>query len=52
MSHCANFHEKIFHKLKKEFIDTNILRFEHHGFPDLAAFAEKILRCSNDNEKD
>ena len=51
--HCANFHEKIFHKLKTEFIDTNILRFEHHGFPlDLAALnAEKILRCSNDNEK-
>ena len=51
--HCANFHKKIFHKLKKEFIDTNILKFEHHGFPlDLAALnAEKVLRCSKDNEK-
>ena len=51
--HCASFHKKIFHKLKKEFIDTNILKFEHHGFPlDLAALnAEKVLRCSGDNEK-
>ena len=51
--HCANFHEKIFYKLKKEFIDTNILKFEHHGFPlDLAALnAEKVLRCSEDSIK-
>ncbi len=46
--HCANFHKKIFGKLKKEFIETNVVRFEHHGFPlDLAALnAEKVLRCS------
>ena len=51
--HCATFHEKIFYKLKKEFIDTNILKFEHHGFPlDLAALnAEKVLRCSEDSIK-
>jgi len=51
--HCASFHKKIFDKLKKEFIETNIVRFEHHGFPlDLAALnAEKLLRCSNDSEK-
>jgi len=51
--HCASFHEKIFYKLKKEFIDTNILKFEHHGFPlDLAALnAEKVLRCSEDSRK-
>ena len=46
--HCANFHEKIFEKLKKEYIDLNKVKFEHHGFPlDLAALnAEKILRCN------
>ncbi len=51
--HCANFHSKIFNKLKKEFIDTNNVRFEHHGFPlDLAAFnAEKVLRCVENKEK-
>ena len=45
--HCANFHIKIFEKLKKEFVDTNNVRFEHHSFPlDLAALnAEKIIRC-------
>jgi len=51
--HCANFHSKIFKKLKKEFIDTNNVKFEHHGFPlDLAALnAEKVLRCVEDKEK-
>ena len=51
--HCANFHKKIFSKLKKEFIETNVVRFEHHGFPlDLAALnAEKILGCLNKVEK-
>tara|TARA_Y100001970_G_scaffold292397_1_gene433552 strand:+ start:516 stop:1115 length:600 start_codon:yes stop_codon:yes gene_type:complete len=48
--HCADFHKKIFYKLEKEFIEKNIVRFEHHGFPlDLAALnAEKILRCIGD----
>tara|TARA_B100000959_G_scaffold131325_1_gene137677 strand:+ start:717 stop:1319 length:603 start_codon:yes stop_codon:yes gene_type:complete len=51
--HCANFHAKIFRKLKKEFIDTNNVRFEHHGFPlDLAALnAEKVLRCVENKEE-
>ena len=51
--HCANFHIKIFKKLKKEFIDTNDVKFEHHGFPlDLAALnAEKVLRCVENKEK-
>ena len=50
--HCANFHTKIFDKLKEEFIDTNSVRFEHHGFPlDLAALnAEKVLRWVDDKE--
>ena len=51
--HCASFHKEIYNKLKKEFIDKNIVRFEHHSFPlDMAALnAEKILRCSNDPKK-
>ena len=51
--HCANFHIKIFKKLKKEFIDTNDVKFEHHGFRlDLAALnAEKVLRCVENKEK-
>ena len=45
--HCAHFHLEIFKKLKKEFIDTQIVRFEHHSFPlDLQALnAEKVLNC-------
>ena len=52
--YCADFHKKIFTRLKKEFIDTNLVRFEHHGFPlDLAALnAEKILRCATGQKKD
>ena len=51
--HCANFHEKIFNNLKKDFIDKNLVKFEHHGFPlDLAALnAELIVRCHNDSNK-
>ena len=51
--HCANFHQEVILKLKKEYIDTNRIKFEHHGFPlDLAALnAEKILHCFVDKEK-
>ena len=50
---CANFHSKIFYKLKQEYIDKGLVRFEHHPFPlDLAALnAEIILRCNVDKEK-
>ena len=51
--HCANFHKKIFYKLKKEFIEKGLVKFEHHGFPvDLAALnAEKVLRCPDSPKK-
>jgi len=51
--YCADFHKNVFIKLKKEFIDSNYVRFEHHSFPlDLAALnAEKILRCVVDHKK-
>ena len=32
MSSLRNFHDKIFEKLKKEYIDTNKIKFEHHVF--------------------
>ena len=51
--HCATFHTSIFNKLKKEYIDEGLVRFEHHAFPlDLAALnAEIVVRCQTNNEK-
>ena len=51
--HCANFHEKIYEKLKIDYIDKGLVRFEHHGFPlDMAALnAEIIIRCNVDDKK-
>ena len=48
--HCATFHKNIFEDLKKEYIDKNKVKFEHHSFPlDLAALnAEIIVRCHAD----
>ena len=50
--HCANFHNKVFLNLDKEFISNGKVRYEHHGFPlDLAALnAEKILGCVESKE--
>ena len=51
--HCANFHIAIFDKLKKDYIDQGLVKFEHHAFPlDLAALnAEVIVRCTSSDEK-
>ena len=51
--HCANFHKNIFEELKKDYIDRDLVRFEHHSFPlDLAALnAEIIVRCHLDSNK-
>jgi len=51
--HCASFHAHIYEKLKKEYIDKGLVKFEHHAFPlDLAALnAEVIIRCQDINEK-
>ena len=50
--HCASFHKKIYEDLKKNYIDENLVKFEHHAFPlDLAALnAEKIVRCASSSE--
>ena len=51
--HCASFHENIYEKLKKEYIDKGLVKFEHHAFPlDLAALnAEIIIRCNENDIK-
>ncbi len=51
--HCANFHMTVFDKLKDEYINKGLVKFEHHAFPlDLAALnAEVIVRCTLNNEK-
>ena len=51
--HCADFHAKIYEKLKEEYIDKGLVKFEHHAFPlDLAALnAEVVVRCQENNEK-
>jgi protein-disulfide isomerase len=51
--HCAKFHSTVFEKLKKEYIDNGLVKFEHHAFPlDLAALnAEIIIRCLTDNNQ-
>ena len=43
-----HFTKKIYEELKKNYIDKNKVKFEHHAFPlDLAALnAEKIVRCA------
>ena len=50
--HCADFHKDIYPELKKEFIDTGIVKLEFRHFPlDLAAFnASKIAQCNNDGK--
>ena len=49
-SHCANFHQKVYPKLKKEYIDTGLVKIEFRHFPlDVAAFnASKISQCKED----
>ena len=51
--HCANFHASVYEKLKEEYIDKGLVRFEHHAFPlDLAALnAEIVVRCHTDVNK-
>ena len=51
-SHCANFHNDIYPKLKKEYLDTGLAKIEFRHFPlDIAAFnASKISQCKNDGD--
>ncbi len=48
--HCADFHKEVYPKLKKDFIDSGLVKIEFRSFPlDLAALnASKIAHCKND----
>ena len=49
-SHCADFHKDVFPQLKKDFIDTGLVKIEFRHFPlDIAALnAAKISQCKSD----
>ena len=49
-SHCADFHKNVYPQLKKDYIDTGLVKIEFRHFPlDVAAFnASKISQCKND----
>ena len=51
--HCAKFHNEIYPLLKKEFIDTGLLKIYFKHFPlDLAALnAAKILQCTDEKSR-
>ena len=52
--HCADFHTEVYPKLKKDFIDSGLVKIEFRSFPlDLAALnASKIAHCKNDGKSD
>ena len=52
--HCADFHKDVYPQLKKEFIDTGLVKIEFRHFPlDMAALnASKIAQCRNDGKSD
>jgi len=49
-SHCANFHKDVYPQLKKDYIDTGLVKLEFRHFPlDIAAFnAAKISQCKQE----
>ena len=53
-SHCADFHKNVYPDLKKNFIDTGLVKIEFRHFPlDMAALnASKISQCKNDGKSD
>ena len=50
--HCASFHKDVYPQLKKQFIDTGLVKIEFRHFPlDLAALnASKIAQCNNNGK--
>ena len=48
-SHCADFHRDVYPQLKKDYIDTGLVKIEFRHFPlDVAAFnASKISQCKS-----
>ena len=52
-SHCATFHKDVYPQLKKDYIDTGLVKIEFRHFPlDVAAFnASKILESLYSNQQ-
>ena len=50
--HCAKFHNEVFPKIKKEFIDTGKVSFIYQDFPldKFALKASVIARCSGEKK--
>ena len=50
--HCAKFHNEVFPKIKKEFIDTGKVSFIYNDFPldKFALKASVIARCSGEKK--
>ena len=53
-SHCADFHIDVYPELKRDYIDTGIVKIEFRHFPlDVAAFnAAKVSQCKNDDRSE
>ena len=53
-SHCADFHTKVYPKIKEEFLDTGLISIDFKNFPlDLAALnASKLAHCRNDGKSE
>ena len=51
-SHCADFHNNVYPKLKKDYLDNGLAKIEFRHFPlDVAAFnAAKVAQCKNDGD--
>jgi protein-disulfide isomerase len=51
-SHCADFHNKVFAKLKEKYIDTGKVHFILREFPldNLAAAASMLARCAGEGK--
>lgn len=51
-SHCANFHINVLPEIKKNYIDTGIVRIIYHDFPldDLALAASMLARCAGNDK--
>ena len=46
--HCANFHKQVYPKIKKNYIDTNKIKFIFRNFPldKQALFASVLAKCA------
>ena len=47
-THCANFHKQVYPKIKKNYIDTNKIKFIFRAFPldKQALFASILAKCA------